>query len=444
VSTGQVHVSRLPQDKPGCGWYETLPAPGSATELRDQQRADWAVLGAGIAGLAAARRLATLNPGAEVALIDAQRIGFGTAGRNSGFMIDLPHALTSESYTDQEADDRREIALNRAAIDYMRDIVRTHGIDCDWSEQGKIHAAVEPAGVEALAAFRQGLETLGEPCTPMDALQLAETLGTSFYRDGLHTPGTVLVQPAALMRGLAETLPDNVTVYEDSPVTDLRPSVNSVTLSGRNGELRADNLVLTNNAFAAGMGLLPGRLIPVFTYASMTRVLSAEEQAALGGDESWGLIPANPMGTTLRRVRSGRIVVRNSFTYNPDLRASESAMRRIRRRHEASFRRRFPMLPEVGFEYTWGGALCLSRNSAPVFGRIAPRMFAAICHNGLGLARGTISGKLIAEYASGQDSDLVGQMLRFPRPNRNPPAPILRLGVEGNIKWREWRAGTEL
>ncbi|MCS4503797.1 FAD-binding oxidoreductase [Arhodomonas aquaeolei] len=434
----------LPNDASGCGWYETLPSPGPAATLRGEQRFDWAIVGAGVAGLAAARRLATLKPDAEIAVIDAQRVGFGTAGRNSGFMIDLPHALTTDSYTGQEADDRRQIKLNRAAIDYMRETVEAHGIECDWSEQGKIHAAVEEDGVKALASFRRGLDALGEPYTPMDDGELASSLGTSFYRDGLHTPGTVLVQPAALMRGLAQTLPGNVTVYESSPVRSISCPPGCVTLEGEGGRLIADRAVLTNNAFAADMKAMRRRLIPVFTYASMTRVLTTEEAATLGGTESWGLIPANPVGTTARRLRSGRIVIRNSFTYNRRLAVSRTAMNRIRRRHRASFRERFPMLPEVDFEYTWGGVLCLSRNAGAVFGEIAPRVFAAICQNGLGLARGTISGKLIAEYAAGQDSDLLAEMLRFPQASRNPPDPLLRVGVEGNIRWREWRAGKEL
>ena len=40
-------------------------------------------------GLAAAR-LALHFPDEEIVLVEAQEVGFGTAGRNAGFAIDLP------------------------------------------------------------------------------------------------------------------------------------------------------------------------------------------------------------------------------------------------------------------------------------------------------------------------------------------------------------------
>ena len=53
----------------------------------------------GLQGYPAARRLAKLRGGDKIAVIDATTIGDGPAGRNSGFMIDLPHELSSEEYT---------------------------------------------------------------------------------------------------------------------------------------------------------------------------------------------------------------------------------------------------------------------------------------------------------------------------------------------------------
>ena len=44
------------------GWYAMLPSPAPAKRLKEQQSADWAVVGAGVTGLAAARRLAELEP----------------------------------------------------------------------------------------------------------------------------------------------------------------------------------------------------------------------------------------------------------------------------------------------------------------------------------------------------------------------------------------------
>ncbi len=61
------------------GWYAMLPPPAPANRLRGQQVADWVVVGAGVAGLAAARRLAELAPAARIVLTRAN----ATSGTNT-------------------------------------------------------------------------------------------------------------------------------------------------------------------------------------------------------------------------------------------------------------------------------------------------------------------------------------------------------------------------
>jgi glycine/D-amino acid oxidase-like deaminating enzyme len=441
----QIQCNYLPQDDGRCGWYAMLPPPPPSVPLKGDIKADWAVLGAGLAGLAAARRLAELNPEASIAVVDARRVGFGAAGRNSGFIIDLPHNLASDDYTGDRNEDFRQIRLNRAAIDYLRGIVHTHGFNCDWQEQGKLHGAVESHGEQALQAFAKGLAALGEPYRVLGAREMKAATGSDFYRAGVHAPGATLVQPAALMRGLGATLPENVQLYEDTPVREIKVGTPHALITDA-GRLTVPRLILANNAYAAQFDRLGlrGRILPIYTYGSMTRQLSQKELAALGGDDSWGLIPADPMGTTVRRLASGRICIRNSFTYNPAISASAGRLEQAKASHRRSFDRRFPMLPGVELEYTWGGALCLSRNGGTFFGELAPRVYGAICQNGLGLTRGTISGKLIAEYALGAGSELLDIMLQQPRPVANVPEPLLGIGVRSTLTWKEWKAGIEL
>lgn len=434
----------LPQDDGRCGWYEMLPAAPPIHSLSGHIRADWIVLGAGLAGLAAARRLAELSPEADIVLVDARRVGFSTAGRNSGFIIDLPHDLTSHDYTNDRTHDLEQIRLNRGAIDYMRDIVKHHDIECDWREQGKLHGAARDQGMRALEAFAQGLAKLDEPYCALSAEEMYARTGSRFYKAGVHTPGCVLVQPAALVRGLSQTLPSNVRLFEESPVHRIEVG-KPHTLITSQGNIKAPRLVLANNAYASQFGELGlrGKLLPIYTYSSLTRPLTQVELDTLGGDDSWGLIPADPMGTTVRRLSNGRILIRNAFTYNPHIKASSQQLTMARSSHQRAFKRRFPMLPDVGFEHTWGGALCMTRNHGKPFGELAPGVFSALCQNGLGLTGGTISGKLIAEYALGIDSDLLKIMLKQPKPIVNPPEPFLGMGIRSTLTWKEWQAGIE-
>jgi glycine/D-amino acid oxidase-like deaminating enzyme len=103
------------------------------------------IVGAGFAGLSAARRLRQLSPRARASVLEAGRVAEGAAGRNSGFMIDLPHDLASEDYAGA-GDDRAMIALNRHAIGFAREAVEDYGIDRGlFDPAGKVNGAASAA-----------------------------------------------------------------------------------------------------------------------------------------------------------------------------------------------------------------------------------------------------------------------------------------------------------
>ena len=433
---------RTPQDDSVSGWYALLPAPGPARPLDRDLSADWVVVGAGFAGLAAARRLTQLRAGERIVAIDAQRIGWGSAGRNSGFMIDLPHELKSHSYAGDLEPDRKRIRINRAGIAYAREAAEVYGLDAHFKPCGKYHGATDGKGLEALRGFEAHLEALGEPYTRLEAGDMKRITGTDYYAGGTHTPGAVMIQPAAYIRGLAEGLAPQVSIFENAPVVKIEtgpePRVHTP-----GGSVRARRIVLTVNGQIESFGLFKRRLMHVYTFASMTRVLTGAEQAALGGETEWGLIPADPMGSTLRRI-GDRIVVRNTFTYNPDMQTSQAQIEAMGRRHDRSFRARFPMLGEVAMAYRWGGALCLSLNSAPAFGEIGDGVYAACCQNGLGTVKGTLAGKLIADLACGANDPLLAEMLSAPAPRKLYPEPFMTLGARARLWWMHRRAGRDL
>ena len=160
-----------------------------------------------------------------------------------------------------------------------------------------------------------------------------------------------------------------------------------------------------------------------------------------------GFTPADSMGTTVRKI-SGigghRIVVRNQITYNPSRTVNENKLAGFSQKHQQSFKARFPMIKGVTMDFTWGGALCLSRNNVPAFGEVEGGLYSACCQNGLGTVQGTLAGILTAEQASGIDSDFLKQTLAMPQPSRLPPEPIAAIGANIVTKWGALKAGREL
>ena len=436
-------VTSLPADDATCGWFHLSPPRKPKPAHSGSTRAPWVVVGAGFAGLAAARRLAGHFPNDEIVLVEAQEVGYGPAGRNSGFAIDLPHDVGAADYIGDLGTAKLVLELNRTGQTYLKETVEKFGIDCHMRPSGKYQAAVEDRGVAVLEAYRGGLDRLGQPYTLIEGDELPQHIGTRFYRKALYTPGTILVQPAAMVKGLADTLPSTVTLHENTPITEVAYGAQTV-LKHRGGQIVADKVILANNGFGSAFGFLKGRMLPMFLYASLTRPLSEGEQARLSGLPFWGIIPADPFGSTLRRTHDNRILVRNSVSFRPGGRSSPHDMDRAKLRHRQSFERRFPMLKDVPFEYSWGGAIVMSRNGHSQFGQLAPNVYGALCCNGLGVTRGTAMGRLLADWLAGDDSPLINFMLSSPGPNWNPPRPILDIGVNTKLAWSQHVAGREL
>lgn len=444
-----MRVKRLPDDPGLSGWRAILPDASPGLALEAELKADYLVIGAGFSGLSAARRLRQHDAKAKIVVLEARGIAEGPAGRNSGFMIDLPHDLSSENYGGSKDKDRLQIKMNRAAIAFAQEAATVYSMPKGVLEaSGKVNAAASETGMAHNRAYSKHLESLGEPHELLDADQMRELTGSSYYPGGLRTPGTVLIQPAHYVRCLAEGLRNEaVQVFENSPVTSLKRDDGVWVAATPNGSVQAEKVILATNGHVESFGHFRRRLVHIYLYASMTRALNKEELKQLGGARRWGLTPSDPLGSTVRRISGkggDRIVVRNRVTYNPSMRADPNRMQRLCQSHDASFAVRFPQLSAVTMEYRWGGQLCLSRNGVPAFGEMETNLYSACCQNGLGSTRGTLSGMLAADLSCGVNSELLVAQLELPKPSRLPPEPFASIGANSVLWWGERKAGAEL
>ncbi|MEM8777143.1 MAG: FAD-binding oxidoreductase, partial [Pseudomonadota bacterium] len=312
---------------------------------------------------------------------------------------------------------------------------------------GKTNAAASDKGHKHNLSYAKHLERMGERYELLDATEMQALTGTDYYQSGLYTPGTAMIQPALFVRGVAKALTSNrVQIHENTPVKTL--ARNGVWQAKTpKGEVHAPKVILAVNGHAEDFGFFKGRLLHIFLYASMTRALTETEQKKLGGEARWGLTPADPMGSTVRRISGtggDRIVVRNRVTYDPSLQITDARVAAMGKTHDRSFGARFPMLKDVEMDYRWGGRLCLSWNGAPALGEVEDGLYSACCQNGLGVARGTLHGMAMAELASGQNTELVDHVMDQGSPSRLPPMPFTYLGASATMKWGEWKAGREL
>lgn len=444
-----IKVNKLPSDPGPAAWNSILEDRTISAELAERRTADWLIIGAGFAGLAAARRLRELHPTDQIVLLDASTIADGPAGRNSGFMIDLPHDLSSDDYGGAPDADRLQTQVNRAAIAFAENTARDFGLTEEaLVVSGKINAAATKKGLKHNSDYAAHLTTMHESHELLDAAQMKSVTGIDYYKGGLFTPGTAMLQPALYIRGIADgVVMMGVSLYEKSPVVSLQLAGSDWIAKTPLGAVTSPRVILAVNGHAESFGFYTRKLMHVFTYGSMTRQLTKDEVNRLGGEARWGMTPADPMGTTVRRISGiggDRLIVRNRFTYDPSMEVTKSRLEKVARSHDQAFKARFINHCAIPMEYTWGGRLCISRNNVQAVEEVKPGLFTAVCQNGLGAAKGTLGGMVAAELASGQYSDLVQQVTGQGDPTSLPPEPIAWLGANAVLRWDEFRAGREL
>jgi len=441
---------RIPAFNGPAGWSAILPPAAPRPRLEGAASCDVAIVGGGFAGLSAARRLHQIDPGLDVVILDATRISQGGTGRNSGFMIDLPHELTSSDYAGAgDGHDRQLTRLNRHAIEFAAQAVAEYGIPQGWFQRsGKINAAASETGMAANASYARHLESLGEAHEMLDAQGMREITGTGYYRGGLYTPGTAMIQPAGYVQGLAAGLErGGVRILENSPVLVVETAPQGWRLATAQGELWAQRVIMANNGHLESFGFKRGRLMHIMLNACMTEELPPEAIRALGGQECWGATPSDPMGTTVRRIGpeqgGNRIVIRQGGYYRPDMRTSAADLARLVRHMRRKFDARFPMLRGLGFQYCWSGHLCLSRNGVSVMRELEPGLFAACVDNGLGTTRSTLAGIGAAEMLCGRSSPVTEFFAAEAEPGILPPHPFDTIGANAYMRWKEWQSRLE-
>ena len=439
---------RLPTHIGPAAWDAILPPRKAGPKLENDKSVDFAVIGGGFAGLAAARRLTQIAPDSKIAVLEATSIAEGASGRNSGFMIDLPHELSSDNYAGL-GDDRAVIALNRQALDFAANAVEEYAIDPNYFDKaGKINGAASAKADEHNTSYALYLDSLGEASERFDDKQMQEITGSPHYRSGLYTSGTVVLQPAGFVRGMADGLRRHgVQVFEHSPASGFSREGSGWLVSTPEGRLRAGKIILTVNGHLESFGIARGQLMQLFLFATMTRELDKQDLARLGGQSRWGVTPSDPMGTTIRRIDTGqggnRIVTRTCAALRSGMSATPSDLLRATKVMRRKFDSRFPQLSGMAMQYSWAGHLCLTMNGVSVMREIDKGVYAGCVQNGLGTARGTLTGIGAADLACDIHSDITSYFTSQSSPTILPHRMVRDVAANAVLRWKEWKARAE-
>ncbi|SDN24657.1 NAD(P)/FAD-dependent oxidoreductase [Vreelandella arcis] len=411
------HTTHPSHQRP-CGWNAWLTERQPSPALRGQSEADVVIIGAGYTGFAAASAWQQARPEDRIKILEADQVGEGSPGRNSGFMLEI--ALANDARPEELERMEKLNALSRQTMALLRERVERLGIDCQLERSGTYRAARSTIGQRALSQYEAFLKAAGLSYQTLNGNQLAERIGTRYYTQGIYSPDCYLVQPAALIVGLADSLEAGIELHEHSPATQIVPDGKKWRVTTPEGEVTAGQVILANNAFSRALGADSSRLAAIYTYAAITEPLPEPERQRIAAT-TWGLLPAHRLGCTLRTTADGRLMIRSRYSYE---RETDNA--RIEAELKASLEARYPELTPVRFDKVWGGTTGLTHNGAPLWGGIQPGLYVSAGCNGGGIVKGTFLGDALARHALGQPVEDIASL--FGKASWMPPDPVRRLG----------------
>ena len=426
-----------------CSWINDLSKRNNIQTLLSNLDSEWLIIGAGYTGLSAARKLGQFYPNQKIILVDAQLAGEGASSRNSGYLVDttLNDGFTSNKELDSY---KKKSDIYKLGIEAVKRFIKEYQVDCEWNECGKYFASSKLEDKKILENFSKTLSKLGFEHNLLSKQDIAKRLGTNFYNIALHTKGGVLLHPGKLVRAMIDTLPENVNLYENSPLLDWKKFKDSIICNFKNGSIKTKKIIFATNGFLKSLGIKKNYNFPITLTASMTRVLTNEEFDSIGRPKEWGVLPVRPMGATIRMTKDKRILIRNTAEVHNPFKMSKSELDKRVIKQKIGIQKRFPQLPEDIIQSSWSGVVSRTRNSSQIFEKIEPNIFVAGCYNGSGIGVGTLFGEQIAIKASNEYTDEIKNIEARNAPTWLPPQPFLSLGVNIRLIYERFRATSEI
>jgi len=426
-----------------CSWVNDLNPRTNIQTLSSDLNCEWLIIGAGYTGLSAARKLGQLYPKQKILIADAQLAGEGASSRNSGYLVDT--TLNDGFTSNKELENYKKKAnIYKLGIEAVKRFIKEYQVDCDWNECGKYFASSKKEDQKILENFSETLSKLGFEHNILFNKDLTKRLGTNFYNIALYTKGGILLHPGKLVRAMIDTLPENVNLYENSPLLNWKKINGIINCNFKNGSIKTKKIIFATNGYLKSLGIKTNYNFPITLTASMTRSLTDSEFKSIGEPKEWGVLPVRPMGATIRLTKDRRILIRNTAEVHNPYQMSKSELIKRQLKQKFGIKKRFPQLPDDIIQSTWSGVVSRTRNSSQIFEKINDNIFVAGCYNGSGIGVGTLFGEQIAIKASNENSKEIKTIEERNKPTWLPPQPFLDIGVKTRLIYERFRARSEI
>jgi glycine/D-amino acid oxidase-like deaminating enzyme len=409
---------------------------------------DVAIVGAGYTGLWTAYYLTQLNPNLDIAIIEANQVGFGASGRNGGWCSALfPTSIDKlASKFGSSAARKMQIAMHET-VSEIGQVVAQEKIDCDWQQGGSFVFARSKLQRDELQAEASNWHSWGFTETDycfLTADQAAQRAKFTKNHGAFFTSHVAAIQPAKLVRQLAQVVEKlGVKIYENSSVTAIDPGM----VTTHNQVVRAKYVVRATEGYTASLAGLKREIAPIYSLMLVTEPLSDEvwQQIGLTNRETFSdgrnLIIYGQRTTDNRIAFGGRGA---PYHFGSKIKPEFDQVKKVHDGLKKILVELFPVLQNTSVTHTWGGPLGVPRDWMPTASFDATTGMAhAGGYVGDGVGTSNLAGRTLAHLITRTENPITQLPWVNHRSPKWEPEPFRWLGANLGLQAATFADQTE-
>ena len=412
-------------------WWTAAPPTDGYEEASFKGTAEIAVVGSGFTGMVAALNLA--RAGADVIVLDSQRIGEGACRRNAGFMT----RTCKRSLSSLTAQYGQEYAIRvyreyDEALNGLYSIVDQERIDCFKTISGRFVAANSKGHFDALVKECElNRKLIGTEFSVVQKNEVHTEMATDEYVGGVVIPNLGSYHPGLYHQGLVDrAISAGVRLAAHTEVLGISDGGRGKILSTSRGDLTARQVIFATNGYTTkSNSWLSRRVIPFRGFVMATETLPTETidkvlpQRRTYNDSRLNVEWCRPAPDSSRIIFGG-------------MTGSALDMWTVAQQTRQRFMRRFPDLKGVRLSRAWTGQCAGTFDFLPHIGK-KDGVHYALGYNYMGMAMATRFGQKLAARVLGQpDPESAFEVKPFPTlPFYNGVPWFVPLGM----RFYDWR-----
>ena len=365
----------------------------------DHSSIEVAIIGGGMAGLAAAQAFAKRNK--KVAVIEKYFCGAGATGKSGGFITPNAELSLSDFAQHTDMDSAQTIwKFIHSGIETIRNNITKLNFDCDYKDNTGLFLANCPRTLKKLKEEHNNISKLGYESQFFDTQQLQKIVNSTAYAGGMTYQNSFGINPYQYCNALKHHLIDQgVQIFENSPVLE----TNDHTIKLEHATVQADHIIVCVDKYLPDLNKLQDYVYHAQNHVLVSKPLTDEQVEKIFPGKPYMIWDSQLIYNYYRLMHDQRLLIGGGDIFSVYSQQKHN-YKYGKRKLSNYIKKTFPDV-SVDFEYQWSGLIGISKDIGPIAGpdKKHPHIYYITASAGLPVA--TAIANYSVEYLLDQRTD---------------------------------------